>query len=197
MTCLRPSLAGAWVAAALTACAGTAPPSSRPSSDAVSKPVVDVGTHSSARFIGFIGAKSQHAPPFLDTPGTNYYCLRSLLDRQTGETAHQLYVAASYDGAERDWDKAHDASGNALVFTHIRTDKITCDDGCSYAEEFAATIPEPELRASPNGLAVTFAAHSGQTMTVHLSAAEIAAQLAAVDAEKSRLHAVAATAPVP
>lgn len=196
MTRLRPGLAGACVALALTACAGTAPPSS-PTPAEASKPIVNVAAQASARFIGFIGPKSQHAPPFLDTPGTNYYCLRSFLDQQTGQTAHQLYVAASYDGAERDWDEAHDASGNALVFTHIRTDEIACDDGCSYAEEFAATISEPELRASPNGLAVTFAAHSGQTMTVRLTAAEIAAQLAAVDAQRGRLHAATAAAPAP
>ena len=199
----RPSLAIAWVALALAACAETAPrnppaPTAAGVNAAPSaaKPAVDVAAQSSARFIGFIGRKSQHAPPFLDTPGTNYYCLRSFLDRQTGQTAHQLYVAASYDGAERDWDKARDAAGDALAFTHIRTDKITCDDGCSYAEEFAAAIPEPELRTSKDGLAVTFAAHSGQTMTIRLSAAEIAAQLAAVDAQRERLH-HAATAAVP
>ncbi len=31
-------------------------------------------------------------------PGTNFYCLRSFVDRKTGETADQLYVSDSYDG---------------------------------------------------------------------------------------------------
>src|ERR1700758_235985 len=55
----------------------------------------------SPRFIGVIGTRAQHAPPFLGVPETNFYCLRSFLDRRTGETQHQLYVSDSYSRAER------------------------------------------------------------------------------------------------
>jgi hypothetical protein len=177
---------GALFLAALATCAQTPP--AAPAQPAVAKPsALPAASKLSARFIGFVGPKQQHDPPFLGIPYSNFYCLRSFLDRQTGETAHQLYVADSYFGAERDWDAAYDAAGNALPFTHIATHKITCENGCAYEEEFAATLPEAALRASAAGFAVTFAARSGQKMTINLSGEEIANQLAAVAAARQRL----------
>jgi hypothetical protein len=164
-----------------------------PPNVATTQPVVDkgpsppAGSRLSARFIGFIGPKLQHDAPYLGVPYTNFYCLRSVLDRQTGETAHQLYVADSYSGAVRDWDAARDAAGNVLPVTHISTNELTCENGCAYAEEFAATLPEAELRSSGRALAVTFTARSGDAMTIKLSEALIESQLAAVDAARSRL----------
>ena len=192
----RRSLAALLSGAALAACAPLSPP---PAPAAALPPPAAV-SKASARFIGFVGPKVQHDPPFLGIPDTNFYCLRSFLDRQTGETAHQLYVADSYFGAKRGWQGAHDAAGNALPFTHIGTDEISCDNGCSYAEEFAATIPAAALRASARGLAVTFTARSGATMTIELSGKEIANQLAVVDAQRRRVgpaagHATLASAP--
>jgi hypothetical protein len=99
-----------------------------------------------------IGPKTQHAPPFLGIPQTNFYCLRSFVDRGTGETAHQLYVTDSYYGAERGWNAARDNAGAPLPFVAIGRDEISCDTGCSYVEEFAAELPESTLRASPDGL---------------------------------------------
>jgi hypothetical protein len=143
------------------------------------------------RFVIFIGQKAQHAPPFLGIPGTNFYCLRALLDRKTGEVSYQVYVQESYFGGERAWETARDAAGAPLRFAHISTDEITCEERCSYAEEFAAAIPEAELRANPRGLAVTFAAHAGETKTVEISGAQIAAQLAAVAAGQRERRAAA------
>lgn len=134
------------------------------------------------RFVGLIGTRAQHAPPFLGVPETNFYCLRSFLDRQTGETRDQLYVSDSYSGPERHWDAARDGGGRALRFLEITRHEITCDGGCSYTEEFAADIPESELRANPAGLKVTFSAHSGAEKTITISGSQITAQLAAVDA---------------
>jgi hypothetical protein len=151
----------------------------------------------SGRFIALIGPKAQHAPPYLGTPGTNFYCLRSFVDRKTGETADQLYVFDSYDGAERNWDAARDNAGRAWVFIPISRDEITCDRGCSYAEEFAANIPESELRASPRGLSVIFTDHAGDEKTINLSADQIAAQLAAVDAQQNAAQTSAAAAEPP
>jgi hypothetical protein len=183
----RRSLAALLAGAAVAACAPLPPPASPSTAPAAAKPAPAAVRGPSARFIGFVGPRSQHDPPFLGVPDTNFYCLRSFLDRQTGETAHQLYVADSYFGSERGWNGAHDAAGNTLPFTSIGSNKIACDNGCSYAEEFAATIPATALRASTQGLAVTFAARSGATMTIKLSGEEIANQLAVVDAERRRV----------
>jgi hypothetical protein len=141
-----------------------------------------------------VGQRYQHAPPFLGVSDTNYFCLRSFVDRRNGDAVYQLYVADSYSGAKRDWNAAHDPAGNALKFVPISRNEIICDGGCSYAEEFAADLPEDELRASPEGLQVTFTAHSGAQKTIYVSGAQIAAQLAAVDAER-RTRASTAAAP--
>jgi hypothetical protein len=146
----------------------------------------------SAGFVGFIGPKAQHAPPFLGTPETNFYCLRSFLDPRTGETTHQLYVSDSYFGAERNWNDARDASGKDLPFVSVSRDEITCEAGCSYVEEFAATLSESELGASPGGLAVTFSAGSGDRKTIRIPGERISAQLAAVNARRSAAQPVAA-----
>ncbi len=167
--------------AALTACVPLPP------SGAVSGPPaagVAVRQRQSGRFVELVGERAQHAPPYLGIPDTNFYCLRSFVDRKTGDTADQLYVADSYDGAERDWDAAHDADGRRLRFFPVSRDEISCAGGCSYTEEFAADIPERELRASPQGFAVTFTDRAGDRKTISVSAEQIAAQLAAVAAQQ-------------
>jgi hypothetical protein len=176
---------------ALAACAQPPPPQApaQPSAAAVAPARGDIPS----RFVGLIGTRAQHAPPFLGVPETNFYCLRSFLDRQTSETRHQLYVSDSYSGPERHWDGAHDGAGRALRFLEITRHQITCDGGCSYTEEFAADIPESELRANPNGLNVTFAAQSAAEKTITISGSQITAQLAAVNAVHN--PAVSAAAP--
>src|SRR6266481_10130360 len=162
-SCRRGLLAAA-LTTALTACSPMAsgPPDA-------GRSVVLAREDVSPAFIGFIGPKAQHAPPFLDTAGTNFYCLRSFLDRRTGETTHQLYVSDSYFGAERGWNAARDSNGTQLPFVPVSRDEIACDDRCSYVEEFAATLPERELRASAEGLAITFVAPSGDKKTILIS----------------------------
>ncbi len=155
-------------------------------------PGVAVREDLTRRFVIFVGEKTQHSPAFLDTPGTNFYCLRSFLDRKTGAVSYQVYVQDSYLGAERGWESARDGIGAPLRFVHISTDQIACDGGCSYAEEFAADIPEGELRANPKGLAVTFVAHAGDEKTLAVSGGQIAAQLAAVDTGRRDMQAAAA-----
>jgi hypothetical protein len=146
------------------------------------------------RFVGVIGAKAQHSPPFLGVPDTNFYCLRSFIDRQTGETQHQLYVSDSYSGAERHWNAARDGEGRSLRFIEIGKNEITCDGGCSYLEEFAAVIPESELRASPRGLTVIFTSRSGAEKRIALSHVQISAQLSAVDRGRNPAQPTAALA---
>ncbi len=123
-SCRRGLLAAA-LTTALTACSPMAsgPPDA-------GRSVVLAREDVSPAFIGFIGPKAQHAPPFLDTAGTNFYCLRSFLDRRTGETTHQLYVSDSYFGIERNWNAARDSTGTELPFVAVSRDEIACDTGC-------------------------------------------------------------------
>ena len=162
----------------LTACAHLALPNPADGARAVEV------REDSPRFVTFIGAKAQHAARFLDMPETNFYCLRSFVDRRTGEAAHQLYVTDSYFGAERGWNAARDSAGAQLPFIAISHDEITCDAGCSYVEEFAAKLPDGTLRANTDELAVTFSSRSGDEKTIVVPGARITAQLAAVDAKR-------------
>jgi hypothetical protein len=174
---------------ALTACAQLTP---RQTDSGVL--VTEAREDSSHRFILFIGARAQHAPPFLDIPDTNFYCLRSFVDRRTGETAHQLYVTDSYFGAERGWNAARDSAGARLPFVAIGHDEISCDAGCSYVEEFAANLPESLMRASSDRLAVTFSSRSGDKKTIVVPGDRITAQLAAIDAIRTRAAPAAGSA---
>ena len=180
MTARGRGILAASLGLALAACAQAPPPEApaQPSAAAVAPARGDIPS----RFVGLIGTRAQHAPPFLGVPETNFYCLRSFLDRQTGETRHQLYVSDSYSGPERHWDAARDGGGRTLRVLEITRHQITCDGGCAYTEEFAADIPESELRANPNGLKVTLGAQSGADKTITISGSQITAQLAAVDA---------------
>ncbi len=184
----------ALLGAVLSACSPLAPPGS------ASGPGGGAGAvreHQSGRFIALVGPKAQHAPPFLGTPGTNFYCLRSFIDRRNGEVADQLYVSDSYNGAERTWDAAHDAAGHRLVFVPISRHEITCASGCSYVEEFAANIPQRELRTNSNGLKVVFSDHAGGHKTIIVSPSQIAAQLAAVAAQRPAVQPNAAAGAAP
>ena len=179
MTSCRRSRFALCLSAALTACTQLTPGSG------AARPVVLAREDLAPGYIGFIGPKAQHASPFLDTPGTNFYCLRSFLDRRTGEATHQLYVSDSYFGAERGWNAARDSNGTQLPFVPVSRDELACDDRCSYVEEFAATLPGKELRANAEGLAITFVAPSGDEKKFLISGDWIAAQLAAVDARRN------------
>jgi len=183
-------------AAFLLALAGCAGLSSAPPPNAGSATEVSRSAEQGGKFTAFLGPRRQHAPPFLGVPGTNFHALRSWLDTRTGERVHQLYVADSYFGAERNWEAARDKDGKKLRFIAISKNEITCDNGCSYAEEFAAELPEPLMRASVQGLAVSFTAKSGAEQTIIEPGDLIQKQLAAVDAARATLP-VAAAAPPP
>ena len=186
----RRSLLAASLGSALAACAQLPPP------EAPAQAGATAAEQQTPRFIGVIGTRAQHAPPFLGVPETNFYCLRSFIDRQTGATQHQLYVSDSYSGSERRWDAARDGAGHLLRFVEIGRNEITCSGGCAYLEEFAANIPESDLRTSPRGLTLIFTSASGEEKLILLSSAQIAQQLAAVDARRSPAQpATAATAP--
>src|ERR1700722_17137858 len=123
---------GASLGLALAACAQAPPPEApaQPSAVAVAPARGDIPS----RFVGLIGTRAQHAPPFLGVPETNFYCLRSFLDRQTGETRHQLYVSDSYSGPERHWDAARDGGGRTLPVPRGTRHPKTPTGGCGFNE---------------------------------------------------------------
>jgi hypothetical protein len=185
--------------AGLAACAGGTVPTTSgtgamPSPGENANTAITVSRVQDGRFLSFVGPKTQHDPPFLGVPNTNYDLLRTLLDTRTGEVGNQLYVEDSYAGAHRDWNAAQDERGQPLRFIAISNQEITCDSGCSYAEEFAAAMPESFLRASTSGLIVTFIAKSGAHTVIQVPGSQVAAQLAAVDSAKKGL---ASAAPAP
>jgi hypothetical protein len=195
MTLVRGGALALLLGSALAACSQLPPPQdpARPGPATAS-----ARETASPRFIGVIGTRAQHSPQFLGVPETNFYCLRSFIDSQTGETEHQLYVSDSYSGAERRWEAARNDAGRPLRFIEIGRNEITCDRGCAYLEEFAASIPDSELRASPQGLTVVFLAGSGAEKRISVSGTQISAQLAAVnDGRNSVRPAAAPTAPQP
>ena len=164
---------------ALSACGGQ----SRPVTSATPASEVTRTVEQDGKFIALVGPRRQHAEPFLGVPLTNFYTLRTWVDARTGEAVHQLYVSDSYAGPERKWNAARDAQGRELRFVEISRNEITCERGCSYAEEFAARLPEAMLQAAAaGGLTVTFSAVSGAQKTVIVPAELVQKQLAAVAA---------------
>jgi hypothetical protein len=156
-----------------------AAPNAGVSGDTVTQAIAEGG-----KFVGVLGPRVQQADPFLGVSGTNFHALRSWIDRRTGETVHQLYVEVSYSGRKREWNAAQEAVGRPLRFVSISSKEITCAPGCSYAEEFAAALPEQELRSNPQGITVFFKAKSGAQMAIPVSGDLIAKQLAGVDAAR-------------
>ena len=146
---------------------------------------VELTKEQGGRFIAFVGPKLQHTETFLGVSETNYFALRSWFDNKTGETAHQLYVEDSYYGGPFLWNGVHDANNTTLKFIPISRNQITCDLGCAYADEFAASLPEDYLRAHRDGFALTFTASNSKTLTMTMPANLVAAELNAVDTVRS------------
>jgi hypothetical protein len=158
---------------------------------------VELTKEQGGRFIAFVGPKLQHTEPFLGVSDTNYFALRSWLDNKTNETAHQLYVEDSYDGGPYNWNGVHDASNQSLKFIPISRNQITCDKGCSYADEFAAALPEDYLRAHQDGFAATFTAADGKALAVNVPANLVAAELGAIDAVRAKIATATANPAAP
>ena len=158
---------------------------------------VELTKEQGGRFIAFVGPKLQHTEPFLGVSDTNYFCLRSWLDNKTGETAHQLYVADSYYGSPYKWEGVHDTQNAKLRFIAISRNEISCEQGCSYADEFAAGLPEDYLRAHRDGLTVIFTSTEGKALTVNVPPHLITAELNATDAVRATIAKTAANTAAP
>jgi hypothetical protein len=186
------AMAAAMLAAALGGCS-LLPNELLPSQPGANQ--VELTKEQGGKFLAFVGPKLQHTEAFLGVEDTNYFCLRSWLDTRNGEVAHQLYVEDSYYGASYRWDGAHDADNTTLRFIPISRNEISCDQGCSYADEFAAALPEDLLRAHrDSGLTVTFTAQTGKTLAVTVPGRLIAEELIAVDSTRAALAANAKAA---
>ncbi len=148
-------------------------------------PGVELTKEQGGRFIAFVGPKQQHTAPFLGVDDTNFFCLRSWLDNKSGETAHQLYVEDSYYGGPYLWNGVYDTTNAKLKLIPISRNQISCEQGCSFADEFAAELPEDYLRAHRDGFTVTFTSANGKTLEVTVPPAFVTAQLDAVDAVKA------------
>lgn len=166
----------------LSASVGLSPGRPAPASAEVTR-----STEQGGRFITLTGPRRQYAEAFLGVPNTNYDLLRSLIDTRSAEVATQLYVEASYFGAERNYDAARlKGSGETLNFVPVSKNEITCDNGtCSYAEEFAAVLPAPLLQARKDGLTVIFTATSAPDIVIDVPPDLIQKQLAAVDTARA------------
>lgn len=158
---------------------------------------VELTKQQGGRFIAFVGPKRQHTQEFLGVSDTNYFALRSWYDNKTADAAHQLYIEDSYYGGPYNWDGVHDAEGKALKFIPISRNQISCDQGCAYADEFAAELPEDYLRAHQAGLAITFTASDGKNLPVAVPGKLVAEELAAVDTVRAVAAKAAANAPAP
>jgi hypothetical protein len=179
------------VALALGGCAALQPEEKLPPQPQAEG--VELTKEQNGRFIAFVGPKLQHTEPFLGVGGTNYFVLRSWLDNKTGDVAHQLYVEDSYYGGPYLWDGVHDADAKKLRFIPISRNQITCDEGCAYADEFAAELPQDYLRAHQSGLAVTFTSSTGKTLTLNVPANLVTEEVTAVDAVRAIAEKAAAT----
>lgn len=190
-------LAAALALLSLAGCAAVEQPEPQPLPPAVASAAegVTVTKVERGKFLALVGPRKQHAPPFLDVANTNYYCLRSFLDTRSGEVAHQLYVQYSYQGGPRKWTGAHDQHDRELRFIALNRNEITCEFGCSYAEEFAAALPESLLRQNAGDLAVTFTGEHGTEKTIAVDRELVAKELAAIDAVRATVTAEAKPVP--
>jgi hypothetical protein len=151
------------------------PPSSPPLQDAVK-----VEQSQSESFTTFLGIKQPY-------PGdaSNTYFLRSVVEKTSGQVAHQLYVVNYYRSSEGwiVWSRANGEDAQPLEFVAIHRGVLSCgaDSGCALEEEFGAVIPDTMLRAYQGGFSVKFSAEAGQEMVLHLTSQQIQQQLKAIE----------------
>lgn len=128
------------------------------------------------------------------------FFIRSWMDRQTGQTRHQLYWNLMYsDQAWRFYSRSNDDSARSLRTVEINRNVVTCAGsryrGCTYSETMGAELDEGVLRAAGRAgrnYCVKFYARSGNETIACVTAEMINAQFEAIDRRRPR-----ATQPVP
>ena len=151
------------------------PPSSPPLQTAVK-----VEESPSESFTTFLGIKQ----PYPGDASNNYF-LRSVVEKTSGQVAHQLYVANYYRSSEGwiVWSRANGEDAQPLEFVSIHRGVISCgaDVGCALEEDFGAVIPDPKLRAYQGGFSVKFYAETGKELVIQLTSQQIQQQLKAIE----------------
>jgi hypothetical protein len=137
--------------------------------------VEDSQFESSARFLGI----EEHYPGY----ETNYYFLRSFLNKTSGKVTHQLYVSNFYDGSWVIWTNANGEDAQPLEFSSLSREVLSCasSPGCLYTEDFVAVIPDTTLKTHQDGYSVKFYAKTGKEMVITLTPNQIAQQLKAIE----------------
>jgi len=81
------------------------------------------------------------------------------------------------------WSRANTQDAQQLEFVSIRRAVISCGSytGCSYSEDFGATIPDTILKARLDGFSVKFYAQTGKEMVITLTSQQIRQQLKAIE----------------
>ena len=192
---IRNLLTGAGLALALNACAVLQPEEKLPANPQAQG--VELTKQQGGRFIAMVGPRRQHTAEFLGVSDTNYFTLRSWLDNKTQDTAHQLYIEDSYYGGPFKWDGVHDGDKKTLKFIPISRNQITCDEGCAYADEFAAELSEDYLRAHQGGFSAVFTSSDGKILPVNVPGELVTTQLAALDTVRDLAKKAAASTPEP
>ena len=151
------------------------PPSTPPLQDAVK-----VEQSQSESLTTFLGIKQ----PYPGDASNNYF-LRSVVEKTSGQVAHQLYVANYYRSSEGwiVWSRANGEDAQPLEFVAIHRGVLSCgaDTGCALEEDFGAVIPDTMLRAYPGGFSVKFYAETGKELVIHLTSQQIQQQLKAIE----------------
>ena len=141
---------------------------------------VKVEESPSESFTTFLGIKQ----PYPGDASNNYF-LRSVVEKTSGQVAHQLYVANYYRSSEGwiVWSRANGEDAQPLEFVSIHRGVLSCgaDIGCALEEDFGAVIPDTILRAYQGGFSVKFYAETGQEMVIHLTSQQIQQQLKTIE----------------
>jgi hypothetical protein len=133
--------------------------------------------------ITLMGIEASFAPSLGSHANSDF--IRRVVNKKTGETAHQLYVQNYYTGHWRQWDAARDENADPLQFATIKKEVVACANSiCTRAEIFRADLDDALLRrraASGEPYRIMFSAKSGREMVISIAPRQIRAQLAAID----------------
>jgi len=114
------------------------------------------------------------------------YFLRSIVDKETKSTTHQVYVVYKYgEGSWRFYDRASVKGGDSFEVVKIDRDVICNEYGCSYTEQFGIIVPDKYLRNNLEGFIIKASSKSGYDILIKVSDRQIAEQIKAVDSQKS------------
>jgi hypothetical protein len=115
------------------------------------------------------------------------FFIRSWVNKKTGETTHQLYIADVYTGKWKFWVLASDDQATPLKLVAISRDVESCRYGsCIYTEHIGIDIPDSALRKrSSDEYRIKIKARSGHEKIIAISQELISAQLDEIDRYKT------------